>query len=182
HRGPDAVGYHVDGRVALGVARLRVIDLDTGDQPIANEDGSVHVVLNGEIYNYQALRERLRGLGHRFATRSDTEVIVHAWEESGEAGLESLNGMFALAVGDRPREQLFLARARMGEKPLYYTCADGALVFASELRALLAHPAVGRRLDVRGLARYLAFDFVPDPHAILQGVRKLPPGHSLAIG
>jgi asparagine synthase (glutamine-hydrolysing) len=182
HRGPDAVGYHVDGRVALGIARLRIIDLHTGDQPIANEDGSVHVVLNGEIYNSLALRERLRGLGHRFATGSDTEVIVHAWEESGEACLESLNGMFALAVWDRPREQLFLARDRMGEKPLYYASADGALIFASELRALLAHPAVGRRLDVRGLARYLAFDFVPDPHAILQGVCKLAPGHSLAIG
>src|SRR6266849_369449 len=109
HRGPDAVGYHVDGRVALGIARLRIIDLQTGDQPIANEDQSVHVVLNGEIYNYRTLRE-----------------------------------------------ELFLARDRMGEKPLYYTFADGTLVFASELRALLAHPAVGRRLDLRGLARYLA--------------------------
>jgi asparagine synthase (glutamine-hydrolysing) len=181
HRGPDAVGYHVDGRVALGIARLRIIDLQTGDQPIANEDGSVHVVLNGEIYNYRTLREELSGLGHRFATRSDTEVIVHAWEEFGEACPESLNGMFALALWDRRREQLFLARDRMGEKPLYYTVAGGTLVFASELRALLAHPAVGRRLDLRGLARYLAFDFVPDPHAILQGVRKLPPGHSLMI-
>src|SRR5229473_5567248 len=168
HRGPDAVGYHVDGRVALGVARLRIIDLHTGDQPIANEDGSVHVVLNGEIYNYRTLREELTGLGHRFATRSDTETIVHAWEEFGEACPETLNGMFALALWDRRREQLFLARDRMGEKPLYYAFAGGTLVFASELRALLAHPAVGRRLDLRGLARYLAFDFVPDPHAILQ--------------
>jgi asparagine synthase (glutamine-hydrolysing) len=182
HRGPDAVGYHVDGRVALGVARLRIIDLHTGDQPIANEDGSVHVVLNGEIYNYRTLREELTGLGHRFATRSDTETIVHAWEELGDACPETLNGMFALALWDRRREQLFLARDRMGEKPLYYAFAGGALVFASELRALLAHPALARRLDLRGLARYLAFDFVPDPHAILQGVEKLPPGHRLLIG
>ena len=179
HRGPDAVGYHVEGRVALGVARLRVIDLATGDQPIANEDGSAHVVLNGEIYNYRRLREELGALGHRFTTRSDTEVIVHGWEEFGEACPETLNGMFAFAVWDRRREQLFLARDRMGEKPLYYTFADGVLVFASELRAMLAHPAVRRRLDLRGVARYLAFDFVPDPHSILEDLQKLPPGHSL---
>ena len=179
HHGPDAVGYHVDGRVALGVARLRVIDLETGDQPIANEDGSAHVVLNGEIYDYRRVGDELRALGHRFTTRSDTEVIVHAWEEFGEACPEALNGMFAFAVWDRRREQLFLARDRMGEKPLYYAFAAGALVFASELRAMLAHPAVARRLDLRGVARYLAFDFIPTPHAILTGLHKLPPGHSL---
>src|SRR5262245_9994559 len=110
HRGPDAFGYHVEGRVALGVARLRVIDLVTGDQPIASEDGSARVVLNGEIYNYRRLREELSGLGHRFATRSDTEVIVHGWEEFGEACPEALDGMFAFALWDRRREQLFLAR------------------------------------------------------------------------
>ena len=181
HRGPDAVGYHVDGRVALGVARLRVIDLETGDQPIANEDGSAHVVLNGEIYNYRRLRDELQALGHRFSTRSDTEVIVHGWEAFGEACPEALNGMFAFAVWDRRREELFLARDRMGEKPLYYTFVDGALVFASELRALLAYPGVRRRLDLRGLARYLAFDYIPDPHAILEDVAKLPPGHSLTV-
>ncbi len=181
HRGPDAVGYHVDGRVALGVARLRVIDLETGDQPIANEDGSAHVVLNGEIYNYRRLRDELQALGHRFSTRSDTEVIVHGWEAFGEACPEALNGMFAFAVWDRRREELFLARDRMGEKPLYYTFVDGALVFASELRAMLAYPGVRRRLDLRGLARYLAFDYIPDPHAILEDVAKLPPGHSLTV-
>jgi len=181
HRGPDAVGYRVDGRVALGVARLRVIDLETGDQPIANEDGSAHVVLNGEIYNYRRLRDELQALGHRFSTRSDTEVIVHGWEAFGEACPEALNGMFAFAVWDRRREELFLARDRMGEKPLYYTVVDGALVFASELRAMLAYPGVRRRLDLRGLARYLAFDYIPDPHAILEDVAKLPPGHSLTV-
>jgi len=179
HRGPDALGYHVDGRVALGVARLRVIDLDTGDQPIACEDGAVTVALNGEIYDFAARRAELEARGHRFRSRSDTEVVAHAWEEEGAAAVERLNGMFALAVWDARREQLVLARDRMGEKPLCYTMAGGTLVFASELRALLAHPAVSARLDVEGLARYLAFDYVPDPHSILLGVRKLPPGHSL---
>jgi asparagine synthase (glutamine-hydrolysing) len=146
HRGPDACGYHIEGRLGLGVARLRVIDPETGDQPVANEDGSVRVALNGEIYNFAALRDVLRALGHRFATRSDTEVVAHAWEEFGEHCLEHLDGMFALAVWDRRREQLLLARDRMGEKPLYYAQAGGWLVWGSELRALLAHPAVGREL------------------------------------
>jgi asparagine synthase (glutamine-hydrolysing) len=179
HRGPDAVGYHVDGRVALGVARLRVIDLDAGDQPMACEDGSVSVVLNGEIYDFAARRAELESLGHRFRSRSDTEIVAHAWEEEGERCLDRLNGMFALALWDARREQLFLARDRMGEKPLCYTIADDTLVFASELRALLAHPAVSARLDPEGLARYLAFDYIPDPHAILRGVHKLQPGHLL---
>jgi asparagine synthase (glutamine-hydrolysing) len=180
HRGPDAIGYHVEGRIALGVARLRVIDLETGDQPIANETGSIHVVLNGEIYNFVTLREELRGLGHRFATGSDTEVIAHAWEEHGEPGLEHLNGMFALALWDQRREQLLLARDRMGEKPLYYAEAGGWLVFGSELRAVLAHPAVGHELDLHGVSRYLTYDFVPDPHSMIRGVRKLKPAEVLA--
>jgi asparagine synthase (glutamine-hydrolysing) len=179
HRGPDAVGYHVHGRVALGVARLRVIDLETGDQPIACEDGSVSVVLNGEIYGFAALRAELESRGHRFRSRSDTEIIAHAWEDEGERCVDRLNGMFALALWDARRERLFLARDRMGEKPLHYAVAGRTLVFASELRALLAHPAVSARLDPEGLARYLAFDYVPDPHSILHGVRKLPPGHVL---
>jgi asparagine synthase (glutamine-hydrolysing) len=161
------------------VARLRVIDLDTGDQPMACEDGSVSVVLNGEIYDFAARRAELESLGHRFRSRSDTEIVAHAWEEEGERCLDRLNGMFALALWDARREQLFLARDRMGEKPLCYTIADGTLVFASELRALLAHPAVSARLDPEGLARYLAFDYIPDPHSILRGVHKLPPGHLL---
>jgi asparagine synthase (glutamine-hydrolysing) len=179
HRGPDAVGYHVEDNVALGVARLRVVDLVHGDQPLANEDGTVHVVLNGEIYNFRNLRERLRARGHRFTSAGDTEVIAHAWEEEGEGCLDAFNGMFALALWDRARRLLFLARDRMGEKPLYWTDAGGWLVFASELRALLAHPAVSRELDPAGVARYLAYDYVPDPHAILRGVQKLPPAHVL---
>jgi asparagine synthase (glutamine-hydrolysing) len=183
HRGPDAVGHFVDGRVALGVARLRVIDLATGDQPLANEDGSIQVVLNGEIYNFVTLRERLQARGYRFATRSDTEVISHGWEDEGEASLQRLNGMFAFAVWNRREERLVVARDRMGEKPLYYASAQGWLVFASELRAVLSHPAVSRELDLEGVSRYLAFDYVPDPHTMIRGVNKLPPGHLLsAVG
>ncbi len=181
HRGPDATGYHVDGRLALGVARLRVVDLETGDQPIGNEDGTVHVALNGEIYNFPQLQTALRRLGHRFVTRSDTEVLVHAWEEYGEHCLDQLDGMFAFALWDRRREQLLLARDRMGEKPLYYAEASGWIVFGSELRAVLAHPAVGRELDLHALSRYLAFDFVPAPHTMIRGVRKLRPAEALIV-
>ena len=179
HRGPDAVGHHVDGPAALGVARLRVIDLETGDQPIGTETGSATVVLNGEIYDCEAHRAGLLARGHRFRSRSDTEVIAHAWEDEGEKVLDRLNGMFAFALWDREGKQLFLARDRMGEKPLYYMEANGWLVFASELRALLAHPVTCARLDLEGLARYLAYDYIPDPHSILVGVAKLPPGHAL---
>src|SRR3989442_1599051 len=182
HRGPDTFGFHVDGPAALGIARLRVIDLVTADQPIANEAGAVHVALNGEIYGFAALRASLERAGHRFRTASDTEVIVHAWEEYGEHCPDHLNGMFGFAVWDRRREVLFLARDRMGEKPLYYAKVDGWFVFGSELRAVLAHPHVGRALDPEGLARYLAYDFVPNPHTIVRGVRKLPPGHALSAG
>jgi len=181
HRGPDSVGYHVEGRVALGVARLRVVDLATGDQPLANEDGSVQVVLNGEVYNHGALRETLRGAGHRFATRSDTEVIAHLWEEYGPQCVTLLDGMFGVALWDRRRERIWLARDRMGEKPLYYAEAGGGVVFASELRAVLAHPAMTRALDLQGLSRYLAYDFVPDPHSLVRGVRKLGPGEELTL-
>jgi asparagine synthase (glutamine-hydrolysing) len=181
HRGPDAVGQHVEGRVALGVARLRIVDLVTGDQPLANEDGTVQVVLNGEIYNFAALRERLEQRGHRFASRADTEVIAHAWEEHGAACPAELNGMFALALWDRRRQTLFLARDRMGEKPLYYAAIDGWLVFGSELRAVLAHPVVPRQLDPSALARYLTYDFVPDPHTLVLDVHKLPPAHAMLV-
>jgi asparagine synthase (glutamine-hydrolysing) len=179
HRGPDAVGFHAEGRLGLGVARLRVIDLETGDQPIANEDGSVHVVQNGEIYNHPTLRAELTALGHRFSTRSDTEAIVHAWEEYGEHCVDLLNGMFAFALWDGRGEVLLLARDRMGEKPLYYALAQGWLVFASEIRAILAHPAVGAQLDPQGVSRYLAYDFVPDPYTIFRGIEKLGPAHAL---
>ena len=182
HRGPDSVGYHVEGRVALGVARLRVIDLATGEQPLASEDGSVQVVLNGEIYNHPELRQALCRSGHRFTSRADTEVIAHAWEEHGAGCITRLDGMFAIAVWDRRTEQISLARDRMGEKPLYYAETAGGLVFGSELRAVLAHPEVGRVLDPRGVERFLAYDFVPDPHTLIRGVRKLAPGETLTRG
>ena len=181
HRGPDDEGYHVDGPVALGHRRLTIIDLATGHQPIANETGTVHAILNGEIYNYRALAETLRARGHRFATSSDTEVIVHAWEEFGEDCLAHFNGMFAFVLWDAERQTLFAARDRIGEKPFYYAERNGWLVFGSELRALLAHPEVSATLDLKGLARYLTSGYLPDPHTIIDGIFKLPPGHSLTV-
>jgi asparagine synthase (glutamine-hydrolysing) len=181
HRGPDDEGYHVEGPVALGHRRLNIIDLATGRQPIANETGTVHAMLNGEIYNYRALADELRGRGHRFTTSSDTEVIVHAWEEYGEDCVGRFNGMFALVLWDAERRTLFAARDRMGEKPFYYAERPGVFVFGSELRALLAHPDVSRDLDLRGFSRYLTHGYLPDPHTILEGVSKLPPGHTLTV-
>jgi asparagine synthase (glutamine-hydrolysing) len=181
HRGPDDEGYYVDGPVALGHRRLQIIDLATGHQPIANETGTIHAILNGEIYNFRGLAETLRARGHRFATSSDTEVIVHAYEEFGEECLAHFNGMFAFVLWDAERQTLFAARDRMGEKPLYYTERNGWFVFGSELRALLAHPDVARDLDLRGFSRYLAHGYLPDPHTILEGVLKLPPGHFLTV-
>jgi asparagine synthase (glutamine-hydrolysing) len=181
HRGPDDEGYYVDGPVALGHRRLQIIDLATGHQPIANETGTVRAVLNGEIYNFRGLAETLRERGHRFATRSDTEVIVHAWEEFGEDCVAHFNGMFAFVLWDAGRQTLFAARDRMGEKPFYYAERNGWFIFGSEVRALLAHPEIGRTLDLHGLGRYLTSGYLPDPHTILAGVRKLPPGHALTV-
>ena len=181
HRGPDAVGVFTEGRLGLGVARLRILDLTGGDQPLPTADGALHVALNGEIYNFAALRARLHAMGHRFRTTSDTEVVAHLWREQGDAAVEELDGMFGLAVWDSRRETLSLARDRMGEKPLYWARADGWLVFASELRAVLAHPAVRTTPSAAGVLRYLTYDYVPDPHTIVEGVEKLPPAHVLTI-
>ena len=179
HRGPDDEGFHVDGGLALGVRRLSVVDLQTGAQPVSNETARVWAVLNGEIYNHRELREELERRGHRFRTSGDTEVLVHAWEEYGQRCVRRLDGMFAFALWDADRRLLFLARDRMGEKPLYYAATSSALVFGSELRALLAHPAVPPELSLDGLHAYLAFEHVPDPLSIIAGVAKLPPGHML---
>lgn len=182
HRGPDDEGFYLDEHVALGARRLRVIDLHTGRQPISNEDGTVWALQNGEIYNFLSLRDRLERLGHRFRTRSDTEVLVHVYEEYGDDCVSHLDGMFALAIWDAARRLLFLARDRMGEKPLYYYGGGpDAFVFGSELRALLEHPAVPRELSFESLSRYLAFEYVPAPHSILAGIAKLPPGHTLTV-
>ena len=181
HRGPDDEGAHVDVDLALGARRLSVIDLRSGHQPMANEDGTVWVVQNGEIYNYRLLRDVLRARGHRFRTESDTEVIVHAYEEYGHEFPAHLEGMFALAVWDMRARTLVLARDRMGEKPLHYYASQGTFVFASEFRALLEHPDVPRELSLPSLSRYLAFHYVPSPGALLDGLAKLPPGHMLTV-
>ena len=181
HRGPDAEGFHLDGGFALGVRRLSIIDLHTGDQPVANETSTVWAALNGEIYNHAELRAELESRGHRFRTQGDTEVLVHAWEQWGEQSVQRLDGMFAFAVWDAERSELFLARDRMGEKPIYYAATPSALVFGSELRALLQHPAVSSELDLDALAAYLAFEYVPDPLSMIAGVAKLPPGYTLTV-
>jgi asparagine synthase (glutamine-hydrolysing) len=181
HRGPDAEGFHLDGGFALGVRRLSIIDLHTGDQPVPNETSTVWAALNGEIYNHADLRAELESRGHRFRTHSDTEVLVHAWEQWGEQSVQRLDGMFAFAVWDAERRELFLARDRMGEKPIYYAATPSALVFGSELRALLPHPAVSSDLDLDALAAYLSFEYVPDPLSMIAGVAKLPPGYTLTV-
>ena len=181
HRGPDEEGFFLDAHVGLGVRRLSVVDLRTGQQPMATEDGSVRVVQNGEIYNFRELRDRLRRLGHRFRTESDTEVIACAYAAYGDKCVEHLDGMFAFALWDAAQQVLFLARDRMGEKPLYYHAGPDAFVFGSELRALLEHPAVPRQLDLKSLSRYLAFEYVPAPDSILTHIGKLSPGHVLTV-
>jgi asparagine synthase (glutamine-hydrolysing) len=179
HRGPDEEGsYHAPG-VALGMRRLAIIDLTPGRIPVQNEDGTVTVVFNGEIYNYRALREDLLRRGHRFATETDTEVLVHLYEDEGERLVERLNGMFAFALWDARRRRLVLARDRLGEKPLVYRHGSDSLTFASELGALLCDPAVPRGVDPVALHYYFAFGRVPAPLTIYSGVRKLPPAHVL---
>jgi asparagine synthase (glutamine-hydrolysing) len=180
HRGPDDQGVMVEGPVALGMRRLSIIDLAGGHQPISGEDGAVTTVFNGEIYNYRELQRELEGLGHRFRTHSDTEAIVHAYEEYGPACVDRLRGMFAFAVWDRNKGELFLARDRVGKKPLYYTTTPGgAFVFGSELKCLLEHPEVQREVDPSAVDAYLTLGYVPDPLSIFRGIHKLPPGHRL---
>lgn len=181
HRGPDSEGVFLSDSVALGMTRLAIIDLHTGQQPVFNESGTITVVTNGEIYNFRELRNDLKQLGHTFVTDTDVEVLPHLYEEYGDQMLEKLNGMFALALWDAPRKKLFLARDRFGEKPLYYGFFAGKLLFASELKALLAHPSVEAKLDLYAMRQYLAFDYVPAPHSIFQGIFKLPAANSLSL-
>jgi asparagine synthase (glutamine-hydrolysing) len=180
HRGPDDEGSYQDGGVALGMRRLSIIDVEGGHQPIHNEDESVWIVFNGEIYNHPDLRHRLEQAGHEFYTKSDTEAVVHAYEEWGDAFLERLNGMFGLALWDGRRRRLILARDRVGIKPLYYAVSGRRLSFASELKGLLQDPSLPREVDPVALDQYLALEYVPSPLCIIAGVRKLPPGHYLA--
>lgn len=179
HRGPDDVGYYCAGSVGLGVRRLSIIDLSTGHQPIANEDGTIHVAHNGEIYNFEQLRAQLEQKGHVFQTRTDTEVIIHAYEEYGSACVEHFNGMFAFAVWDERRQRLLLARDRLGIKPLFYHVSPHRLLFASELKAILAHPNVPRDINLLALDQFLALEYIPAPATIFEHIHKLPPGHLL---
>jgi asparagine synthase (glutamine-hydrolysing) len=179
HRGPDDEGTFNRGPVALAARRLSIIDLDHGHQPIANEDGSVVVVQNGEIYNYRELKRELETRGHRFATECDTEVLVHLYEEHGDGFVERLRGMFAIALWDDRRQRLLLARDRFGIKPLYYRLAGGELSFASELKALLQQPGFSRAIDPEALAAYLTFNSIPAPLTIFEQARKLHSGHLL---
>lgn len=180
-RGPDDEGYYINGSIGLGMRRLSIIDLATGQQPVHNEDGSIQVVLNGEIYNFQELRAEMEARGHRFYTASDTEVIVHLYEEYGADCVDKLRGMFAFALWDDRQKKLLLARDRLGIKPLFYGEFDGKLVFASELKALLQLPWVKRELNWSSVAHLFAFSTTPRRESIIAGIHKLQPGHILTI-
>ena len=183
HRGPDGKGFYLnsDGSVGFGFRRLSIIDLSTGDQPISNEDGSIWVVFNGEIYNFQEIRQSLEKMGHIFRSNTDTEVIVHAYEQYGEDCLGHFRGMFAFALWDQRQRRLLLARDRVGKKPLFYYCDSNVLVFGSELKALLRHSEVPIEIDPTGLDLYLTYGYIPAPWTILRKVKKLPPAHYLII-
>jgi asparagine synthase (glutamine-hydrolysing) len=181
HRGPDGDGRLVDGQVGLGHRRLSIIDVGGGAQPIGNEDGSLQIVFNGEIYNFVELRKELEAAGHRFKTQSDTEVIVHAFEQWGKDCVKRFNGMFAFALWDSRRRELFLARDHLGIKPLYYIELGDRVLFASEIKALLQDPACPREVDVEALAELFTFRYVPSPKTLFNGIRKLPPGHRMTL-
>jgi len=181
HRGPDDEGRYVSGPIGLGFRRLSIIDLQSGHQPLSNEDGTIWIVFNGEIYNFQELRAFLLSKGHVFKTQSDTEVIVHLYEELGFQCLEMLRGMFAFAIWDENAKTLFLARDRVGIKPLYYCLTDSSLVFASEIKAILADPSIDREIAPEMIDRFLTFLYMPGDETLLKGIRKLAPGHYLVI-
>ena len=182
HRGPDEEGIHVEPGVGLCHKRLAIIDLKTGQQPLYNEDKTVCIVYNGEIYNYQELMPELVKLGHTFRTKSDTEVVVHAWEEWGERCVERFRGFFAFALWDRNRQSLFLARDRLGVKPLHYAILpDGLVLFGSELKSMLVHGAMPRDIDPFAIEEYFALGYVAEPRTIFDAARKLPPAHTLLI-
>ncbi len=181
HRGPDSEGVWLGTGVSLGMRRLAIIDLKTGEQPVWNEDRTVVAVMNGELYNFRELRQKLESRGHTFTGNSDTEILPHLYEEFGEAFLDVLNGMFAIALWDSKLNKLILARDRFGEKPLYYGIFDNKLLFASEPKALLSHPEVKPRINLEALRQYLSFDYVPAPMSIYEGISKLPSAHRLVL-
>ena len=181
HRGPDSEGLWLDETVALGMRRLSIIDLHTGEQPVYNEDKSVVVVMNGELYNFREVRADLEKRGHKFETKTDTEILPHLYEEYGEAMLEHINGMFAFALWDKRKQKLLIARDKFGEKPLYYGVFDGKLIFASEPKVLLANPSVKAEINFDALRSFLSFDYVPAPNSIYKGISKLPAAHFLTL-
>ena len=181
HRGPNSEGIWADDTAALGMRRLSIIDLQTGDQPVFSCDRSVVVMMNGELYNYREVRAGLEEKGHRFTTKSDTEILPHLYEEYGEDLVDHLNGMYAFSLWDTSAKKLIIARDRFGEKPLYYGVFDGKLVWASEPKSILAHPAVNAELDLNALRHYVSFDYVPAPMSIYKGISKLPPAHILTV-
>jgi asparagine synthase (glutamine-hydrolysing) len=183
HRGPDQSGVHCDASVSLGHRRLSIIDLsERARQPMTNEDRSIWLVFNGEIYNFQELRRQLIAKGHHFVSESDSEVIVHGYEEYGvDAMINKLRGMFAFAIWDAKKKLIFLARDRIGIKPLYYYCKEGKLVFASEIKAILQHPTISREVNLQALYDYIGFEFVPAPETMFRNINKLPAGHCLVF-
>lgn len=181
HRGPDDEGFFVEENVGLGMRRLSIIDLSTGHQPISNEDGTVWIVFNGEIYNHLALREELLSKGHKFSTSTDTEAIVHAYEEYGEDCVSKLRGMFAFAIWDKGKKKLFIGRDRLGIKPLYYYFDDKRFIFGSELKVILQYPGIPKDLDLEALDNFLTFEYIPAPLTIFKSVKKLPQAHTLSI-
>ncbi len=181
HRGPDSHGKFELSHLALAIRRLRIIDLETGDQPLSNETGEITLVLNGEIYNYRELRKELLDRGHHFKTQSDGEVIAHLYEEKGTDLVHDLNGMFAFALWDARAQRLVLARDRAGEKPLYYWQGDRTIVFASEIKAILEYPGISRRLDPDAVAQYFFYGYFPTPASVFAEIKKLPAGHFLVV-
>lgn len=179
HRGPDEDGFYCNGSVGLAMRRLSIIDVKGGQQPIHNEDKTIWAVFNGEIYNYVELRKSLEKAGHQFYTHSDTETLVHLYEEYGEEGVTRLRGMFAYALWDEKRRRLILARDRIGIKPLYYTAAAGRFMFASELKAFFCIPSFQRELNPAAVQQYLMYLYIPGPETIFQGTVELPPAHYL---
>ncbi|HQZ96023.1 MAG TPA: asparagine synthase (glutamine-hydrolyzing) [Pyrinomonadaceae bacterium] len=181
HRGPNSEGIWMDDTIALGMRRLSIIDLHTGDQPVFSEDKSVIVMMNGELYNYREVRDELEKKGHKFVTKSDTEILPHLYEEYGEDLVDHLNGMYAFSLWDTRKKKLIIARDRFGEKPLYYGIFDGKVLYASEPKAILAHPSVKPELNLDAMRHYLSYDYVPAPHSIYKGISKLPAAHVLTV-
>src|SRR3984893_1324088 len=179
HRGPDSDGFYVSNGVGLGFRRLSIIDLSTGDQPLASEDGTIWTIFNGEIYNFAEIRTELEASGHRFRTHSDTEVIVNAYEQGGDRAVERFRGMFGFALWDERRRRLLIVRDRLGIKPVYYSVTKSGVTFGSEIKSLIEDPDVPRDWSPEALDAYLALQYVPCPRTIYKAISKLPPGHLL---